>query len=183
MVALRERKIKMEARKAAIEEFSAVRAFYHKMTDWLDTVPYGLGWRKDIYPSPEELTSALEKGELWVWEDSEGYAAAMILNSGSQEEYAKVKWELDATPDEVLVIHALGVMPKYHGTGLSHELVKFAIRTAKEQGKKGMRLDVLAGNLPAERLYPKFNFKLIETIEMFYEDTGLAMYKLYELAF
>ncbi len=172
----------MNIRKATLDEFLSVRAFYHEMTDWLETAAYGPGWKKDIYPSPEDLIEALTLGELWVYDYDGGYIASMIVNSRSQEEYSRVKWEIDASQDEVLLIHALGVMPQYHGKGIASEMVKHAITLAKAQNKKAMRLDVLAGNLPAEKLYPKFDFKLIDTLEMFYEDTGLTLYKLYELA-
>lgn len=172
----------MNIRKATLDEFLSVREFYHKMTDWLETAAYGPGWKKDIYPSPEDLIEALTLGELWVCDYDGGYIASMIVNSRSQEEYSRVKWEIDASQDEVILIHALGVMPQYHGKGIASEMVKHAITLAKAQNKKAMRLDVLAGNLPAEKLYPKFGFKLIDTLEMFYEDTGLTLYKLYELA-
>lgn len=171
----------MNIRNAKIEEFNKIRAFYHEMTDWLETAPYGPGWKKDIYPSPEELTDALENGELWVCEENGEYIASMILNSHSQEEYARVEWGVDAKGDEVLLIHALGVKPEYHGKGVSRKMVEFAIERARKGGYKAMRLDVLDGNLPAERLYPKFNFRLVAALEMFYEDTGLTLYKLYEL--
>lgn len=172
----------MNIRKATPEEFSAVREFYHKMTDWLETAEYGPGWKKDIYPSPEDLMQALKNGELWVCDTDGGYIASMILNSSSQEEYSLVEWGVNACGNEVLLIHALGVAPEYHGKGVSKMMVEHAISLAKSEGKKAMRLDVLDGNLPAERLYPKFDFKLVATLEMFYEDTGLTLYKLYELA-
>lgn len=172
----------MLVRKANVAEFDEIRAFYHKMTDWLDTVPYGPGWKKDIYPAPDAIMSALKQGELWVCEADGKYAASMIVNSENNEEYSLVEWPCDAKGDEVFVIHALGVMPEYHGKGVSGKMVQHAISLAKAENKKAMRLDVLAGNLPAERLYPKHGFELIATIEMFYEDTGLTLYKLYELA-
>ncbi len=172
----------MIIRIASEDEYLSVRAFYHEMTDWLETAKYGPGWKKDIYPSPDELKSALRNKELWVAEENGKYIASMILNSCSNEEYSQIEWQVPASDDEVLLIHALGVMPDYHGTGVSRRMVEHAISIAKRQGKKAMRLDVLDGNIPAERLYPKFGFMYIDTIKMFYEDTGLTYYKLYELA-
>ena len=43
-----------------------------------------------------------------------------------------------------------------------------------------MRLDVLEGNVPAERLYEGFGFRYLATMPMFYEDTGWTNYELYE---
>ena len=171
----------MIIRIASEDEFESVRGFYHKMTDWLETAKYGPGWKKDIYPSPEELKSALKNKELWVADENGEYIASMILNSSSNEEYSQVKWNVAVEGNEVLLIHALGVAPEYHRKGISRSMVEHAINLAKSSGKKAMRLDVLNGNLPAEKLYPKFGFLHIDTIEMFYEDTGLTTYKLYEL--
>ena len=42
-------------------------------------------------------------------------------------------------------------------------------------------LDVLEGNLPAKKLYESVGFQYIERMELFYEDTGLAGFWLYEL--
>ena len=173
--------MKYSLRQAITSEFQKIRSFYHEMTDWLDTVPYGPGWKKDIYPAPEDLMSSIEKGELWVYENDGEYAAAMIVNSNPTDGYEKVKWNVDAKDNEVSFIHALGVHPEYQRKGVSTAMVNHAISLAKSKNHKAMRLDVLEGNLPAEKLYPKHGFCYITTLEIFYEDTGWANYKLYEL--
>ncbi len=45
---------------------------------------------------------------------------------------------------------------------------------------KAIRLDVLKGNLPAEKLYSGLGFRYLHTLNMFYEDTGWTDYELYE---
>lgn len=45
---------------------------------------------------------------------------------------------------------------------------------------KTIRLDVLEGNIPAERAYLKMGFQYLDTIQMFYEDTGWTNYKAFE---
>ena len=59
--------------------------------------------------------------------------------------------------------------------------MRFAIEAAQAAGQKAIRLDVLAGNVPAERLYEGMGFRYLGTIPMFYEDTGWTDYELYEL--
>lgn len=49
------------------------------------------------------------------------------------------------------------------------------------QNIKAIRLDVLGGNIPASKLYESMGFKYIETLKLFYEDTGLTDFLLYEL--
>ncbi len=50
----------------------------------------------------------------------------------------------------------------------------------RSEGMKAIRLDVLKGNLPAEKLYSGLGFRYLHTLNMFYEDTGWTDYELYE---
>ena len=45
---------------------------------------------------------------------------------------------------------------------------------------KAIRLDIIEGNLPAEKAYTKFGFSYRETVKMFYDDTGWMDFKLFE---
>ncbi|QQB18031.1 hypothetical protein [Veillonella parvula] len=56
------------------------------------------------------------------------------------------------------------------------------MKYAKENKQKSIRLDVLKGNVPAEKLYSSMSFKYICTLPMYYEDTGLTDYEIYELS-
>ncbi len=59
-------------------------------------------------------------------------------------------------------------------------VVQYAIGTARAQGCRALRLDVLGGNVPAERLYTGQGFARRGTVRMFYPDTGWTDYGLYE---
>ena len=172
----------MEIRRAEKEEFEAVRAFYYDATDAMQETEYKPGWQKDIYPEMAFLSASVERGELFVGEEGGKVVAAMVLNRDSNDGYAKVQWPTEAAPGEVLLIHALCVHASCAGRGLGKELVRYAIDEARRQGMKAMRLDVLKGNVPAERLYPACGFHYVDTVVMFYEDTGWTDYELYELA-
>ncbi|MEF2647863.1 MAG: hypothetical protein ACLRRN_03680 [Oscillospiraceae bacterium] len=50
----------------------------------------------------------------------------------------------------------------------------------RAQGCRALRLDVLGGNVPAERLYAVQGFARRGTVRMFYDDTGWTDYGLYE---
>ncbi|MBS4892727.1 MAG: hypothetical protein KHX63_08960 [Veillonella sp.] len=56
------------------------------------------------------------------------------------------------------------------------------MKYAKENKQKSIRLDVLKGNVPAEKLYSRMGFKYLCTLPMYYEDTGLTDYEIYELS-
>lgn len=161
-------------------EYPGIRSLYHSMIDGMQGAKYSPAWKKGIYPSDDYLMESLQNGELFVCEYENAYAAAMIVNHQSNEGYNKIKWATEAEPDEVTVIHTLGVLPAFQGKGIAGAMVRKVIGLAESGKQKAVRLDVLGKNVPAERLYVKHGFRYIDTVEMFYEDTGWTDFKLYE---
>ena len=161
-------------------QYSEVRAFYHSLIDAVGSSTDSVGWKKDVYPAPEYLMKTIRNGELYIAFVSEQIAAVMILNHESNEEYQKLQWPTEAEPDEVTVIHALGVDPLHTGKGYAKAMVKFAIETARRNEQKVIRLDVLKGNAAAKQLYSGLGFQYLHTLPMFYEDTGWTDFELYE---
>lgn len=170
----------MNIRNAAEQEFATVRAFYHLLTDAMAGAPYSPGWKKGIYPSDEDLRDALREQTLFVGMEGGEIVAVMVMNHAHVEDYALADWQVDASPEEVTVLHMLGVHPSHRGKGLAKELVTWAIEDAKKRGQKAVRLDVLTGNLPAERLYPTLGFRWMGTFDVYYPDTGRTKYDLFE---
>ncbi len=167
--------------KAARDEYESVRFFYHSMTDALEGTKYHPKWQKDIYPAPEDMRDAIDRGELYIGRVGERIAAAMVLNQQYNPEYEDIVWTKPIKRSEFMVIHMLGVHNDFAGRGLAKEMVRFAIDTAGAAGMKAIRLDVLKGNVPAERLYPAMGFSYVDTIKLFYEDTGRVDFELFEL--
>ena len=62
------------------------------------------------------------------------------------------------------------------------EMVCAAIAMARQAGMKTVRLDVLEGNEPARKVYVKCGFVSICWRQMYYENTGLAAFELFEYA-
>ena len=172
---------KMIIKKAVSDEYDSVRHFYHSLIDALEGTRYHPKWQKDIYPSQADLESAIAAGELYIGRVENRIAAAMVLNQKCNPEYDDVRWLLELDRSEFMVIHMLGVHYDFAGRGLAKEMVRFAAATAKAAGMKAIRLDVLKGNVPAERLYPGMGFGYVDTIQLFYEDTGRVDFLLYEL--
>ena len=171
----------MQIRKAEKNEFDAVRAFYHSMIDAMAGTPFHPKWQKDIYPSRADLQSAIDEQSMYIGLLGDSIAAAMVFNHKCGEAYSEAAWPHILTKEEFAVIHMLGVHRAYSGRGYARELVRYAIALAQAAGMKAVRLDVLKGNVPAERLYESMGFQYIDTVRLFYEDTGHAEFKLYEL--
>lgn len=167
-------------RNAKKDEFEKIRLFYHSLIDAMRDAQYKPGWEKDVYPSDEYLSISIDKQELYVGMIEERMVSAMIVNHEGNESYHKANWTIEANSEEITVIHALGVHPDFSGKGIAKELVKKVIEMTKEANQKVIRLDVLGGNVPAERLYASMGFHYVDTIQMYYEDTGWTDFKLYE---
>ena len=170
----------MTITKAKPNQAETVRAFYHSMIDAMAGSTVYVGWKKDIYPSPEFLADSIRRGELYTVLEKDQIVGAMVFNHEYNEGYRNFQWRTEADDSEIMVIHALGVHPNYAGKGYAKAMVQRAIDLARANGMKAIRLDVLEGNIPAEKLYIGFGFQYMATLKMYYEDTGWTNYKLYE---
>ena len=170
----------MKIKEATADQYQAVRLFYHHVIDGIATMPYGAGWIKDVYPAPEFLRDSINNGELYVATEDEKIVAAMVLNHVGNDSYGEYNWPTEGEESEVTVIHALGVDPEKAGTGYGKKMVQFAIEVARQNRQKVIRLDVLKGNVPAEKLYSGMGFRYLHTMPMYYEDTGWTDFELYE---
>lgn len=170
----------MIIRAAQLSEFQEVRAFYHAIIDGIGDSAISAGWKKDVYPAPEFLHESIRAGELFIAEEDDSIVGAMVLNHQGNESYKSFRWPTEASDGEVTVIHALGVHPSYTRRGFAKQMVRFALDRARAQRQKTVRLDVLKGNLYAEKLYAGMGFRYLHTLPMYYEDTGWTDYELYE---
>ncbi len=170
----------MIIREADLAEFQAVRAFYHAVIDGVGDAQDSVGWKKDIYPSPEFLRDSIRSGELFLALEGGTVVGAMVLNHQYNDEYRKFQWPTQAEDSEVTVIHALGILPSCTGRGYAKQMVRFAIDHARRHRQKVIRLDVLSGNLRARKLYAGLGFQFLHTLPMFYEDTGWTDFELCE---
>ena len=170
----------MNIYQAKPEEFEDVLAFYYSLIDALEGLEHTPAWKKDIYPAPEDIRNAIAHGWLYYGMENGRIAASMVLNQKYNEEYNNASWKVDAAPDEILVIHLLGVHRDFTRQGFAKEMVRYAIALAQSTGMKAIRLDVLKGNLPAEKLYESLSFEYITTLPLFYEDTGWTEFELFE---
>ncbi len=170
----------MIIKQAGKDQYEQIRLFYHSLIDAMESHTCGPGWIKDVYPSYDMIKDCTKAGEYYIAEEGGCIVGAMVLNHSCNESYREFEWPTKAEDDEVTIIHALGVHPDHSGRGIAKAMVRFAIDKAAEEGQKAVRLDVLKGNTPAEKLYSGLGFNYLHTLKMFYEDTGWTDYELYE---
>ena len=170
-----------QLRTARPDEYEAIRQFYWDSIELMKDIRDSVGWKKGIYPSDGFIQSSIENNELYVLDHDGGFAACVILNGICNNGYDGVEWGLDCADRDVLIPHALCVHPALQGRGYGSYVVEEIIDIAVSYGKKTVRLDVLSGNAAAERLYLGCGFRLVETKDMYYEDTGFTEFGLFEL--
>ena len=170
----------MEIRPALLCEYDAVAAFYDRLIDEMQSAVYKPGWEKGIYPTYAFLEESIRRQELYILLLEGEIAAAMVLNRACTDGYERIVWQIEAPPEEISVIHALGLRPVFQGKGLAKAMVAEAIRLCRKRGDRSIRLDVLGGNEPALGLYPAMGFRYMGTLQLYYEDTGLTDFWLYE---
>ena len=107
-------------------------------------------------------------------------AASMVVNHKCNEEYRDVAWPEPLPMGEYVVIHMLGVHSDFAGMGFGRQMVQYAIRLARETGNKAVRLDMLKGNLPAQHLYEGLGFHYVDSLKLYYENTGRTDFDFYE---
>ena len=137
-------------------------------------------WKLGLYPTKEYLEEAILQKELYLATIGDELISSMILNQKPSKGYDEAHWPTDAEKQEVLIIHLLALHPYEQGKSYAQAMVRFAFEKAKEMKCKVIRLDILAKNIPSAKLYEKMGFRKVVSMPLFYEDTGLTDFVLYE---
>lgn len=136
---------------------------------------------KGGFPSDEMVKNAIAEKDQFIGIEDGQIVAAYIMNHDCDEAYHTVRWLTDAKDKEMVVLHALRVLPEYGGRGYSKQLVQHAIDTARERGLKSIRLDCIEGNDIPQKMYMSFGFAYVDTVEITYVDIGIPRkFLLYE---
>lgn len=163
------------------KNFRELRQFYDRMCEVLgekDFLPEG---DKGGFPSDEMVKNAIAEKDQFIGIEDGQIVAAYIMNHDCDEAYHTVRWLTDAEDKEMVVLHALRVLPEYGGRGYSKQLVQHAIDTARERGLKSIRLDCIEGNDIPQKMYMSFGFAYVDTVEITYVDIGIPRkFLLYE---
>ena len=167
---------------ADINEYVEILRFYDTVTDQLQGAEYSPGWIKRVYPTEDYLRESLRQKELFVARIHSEIVGVMVLNHETAAGYDLVEWQVQAEAKKVTILHAFAVADQYQRRGFGRQMVQAALDLARAAGQEAVRLDVLADNLPPQKLYAKMGFAYRGTQTLFYEDTGLTDYKLYEYA-
>lgn len=167
-------------RKAEVADVPALLNFYEQVCEAQALSPYSPSWHFGIYPDAEDLEKHVRADESYLTLLEGRIAAAAVMTEGDDPIYADAAWPTTACADEVCVLHLFAVHPDFRRQGISGGMLEALAEQAKAERKRVMRLDVVTGNLPAERLYLRHDFRFVEQREVYYPDTGDISVCLYE---
>ena len=166
----------MKIRKADQTEYPQVLKFYYTVSDSMTDTSFRPTWRRGIYPVSADLV-----GDLFIAiEDSGEIIGAVLVNDHQGTSYEKGVWRL--TTDQVAVVHLLAVSPNHQHKGIARALLSCARDSVRDIADV-IRLDTLANNLPAKRLYEGFGFQVSGDICVECEGVGVKTFTLYEYIF
>lgn len=171
----------MILRKATSGEAERVLAFYYDLIDAMQGQAYCPYWTKGVYPTLEDIQSAIRLSEIVLAIEGEVIAGAYILNHRQADDYRRVRWTTDTEPDRVGVIHLLAVHPTFQGRGLARRLLGNAVEWSRAKGDHVIRLDTLTWNLPGRKLYEGFGFHYCGDFDQTYPTTGTIPFSMFEL--
>lgn len=165
----------MQIVQAAQHQFVPIMTFYETMCRVLGEQPFLPNGNHGGFPAPSMVEAAIRSGSQFIGVEAGKIIAAYILNHDCDDAYRGAPWQIQAADDEVVIMHALRVLPEYSGRGYAKQLLAHAIQTAREQGARAVRLDCLKENTAAVKLYTALGFQLVDTVSITYADIGCPM--------
>ena len=148
----------MTFRKATEQDLEAIGLIYDRVHDGEERGETTIGWARAIYPTRATALEAIRLGTMYVEEDGGRIVAAAKLDQAQVPEYADARWEHEAPPERVLVLHTLVVDPLTARRGYGRAFVRFYEEQALERGCPFLRMDTNARNARARAMYAKLGY-------------------------
>ncbi|MEM0351210.1 MAG: ribosomal protein S18-alanine N-acetyltransferase [Archaeoglobaceae archaeon] len=89
-----------------------------------------------------------------------------------------VTMEVDKVTGKIV---SIAVRKDFRGRGIGEALLRKAIERLRSRGKTRITLEVRVSNKPAQELYKKLGFKIMDTIPSYYSDGEDAYYMVLSL--
>lgn len=141
---------------------------------------YSPDWHWGVYPNSADLASMSHQGQMIGGFQDGQLVAAGRVTQGEQPDYRDVPWTFPVADEDVAILHLFAVHPNFRGQGVSSAMLQAILKTLRDQGRRVVHLDVMAGNLPAEKLYVKNGFTFAQERTLHYQDVGETLARLFE---
>ena len=174
----------MEIRKATSEDIDALGEYYDTEVEWMDF--HGCNypkWTYKGYPTKNTVKWTIGEGTQYLCTEGGEIVGAFMINTDPSGTYEKVTWSRNLKLGEYMVIHMLSASHQHFGEGLGKAMTEYCVALAKSRGFKGIRLDVVPGNLPAIRLYESCGFNYVGDCDLERGVAKIPIFSLFELDF
>ena len=163
-------------------DFAMVREKYIEVIKHTRDMNIHARWVYGQHPTDAMIRDYIDRQEMYLYMDEQNIAGMIAVTMYQGEDYHEILWNQNLKDDEVASLHILAVAPEYQGKGISKNMLEEIISLVKEKGKKALRLDVLASNAPAQRMYERLGFCYRGKQNLYAENTGWTDFLYYELS-
>ena len=172
----------MVLQRASLEDYDSIIAFYDDVIERTPELEKHARWQHVKHPTTDGIKSYVNEGCMYLYKEQDTIVGAMALTMYQGADYHAIGWSRQVQDDEVSVIHILAVSPDKQGTGIGSEMVREAINLARAKGMKSIRLDALATNTPAHKIYERLGFVYKGKQHLYAENTGWTDFFFFELS-
>ena len=165
---------------ATQNDFDAIIAFYDDVTERTPEMATYARWSKGKHPMVEGIKAYIDEGSMYLYRESGAIVGAMAVTLYQGEDYHAIEWTQQVTDDKVAVIHILAVSPDAQGKGIGSEMIREAIHLAQSKDMQAIRLDALASNTPAHKIYERLGFEYRGKQHLYAENTGWTDFYFFE---
>lgn len=166
---------------ATQNDFETIIAFYDDVTERTPKMGTYARWQKGKHPTEEGISAYINEGSMYIYREQGVIVGAMAVTMYQGEDYHAIDWSQQVPDEKVAVIHILAVSPDAQGKGIGSEMIREVIRLAQNKGMQAIRLDALASNTPAHRLYERLDFEYRGKQHLYAENTGWTDFYFFEL--
>ena len=170
----------MRIEPATQKDLDSIIVFYDDVTERTPEIAVYARWQKGKHPTGEGIKAYVDEGSLYLYKENDAIVGAMAVTMYQSEDYHAIEWSQKVPDDEVAVIHILAVSPDRQGAGIGSEMICEAVRLAQSRGMKTIRLDALASNTPAHRIYERLGFEYRGKQHLYAENTGWTDFYFFE---
>ena len=150
----------MKLELARQNDFDAIIAFYDDVTERTTEMATYARWSKGKHPTVAGIRAYINEGSMYLYRERGIIIGTMAVTMYQGEDYHTIDWSQQVPDEKVAVIHIM----------------------AKSKGMQAIRLDALASNTPAHKLYKRLGFEYRGKQHLYAENTGWTDFYFFEYA-
>ena len=162
-------------------DLAVIREKYIEVIEHTKNMNIHARWIYGHHPTDAMIQSYIDRQEMYLFMDGQNVAGMTAITMYQGEDYHEIPWSQNLKDDEVASLHILTITPEYQGKDMSKRMMAEIISLAMKKGKKAIRLDALASNIPAQNMYEKLGFVYRGKRNLYAENTGWTDFLYYEL--